>query len=136
LISGCMIPRTDLRNIARARLRDSEALFDRGRYDGAIYLCGYAIEVALKARICRTLNWPGFPSTRAEFSDYQSFRTHSLDVLLTLTGIEPRVKLRYPREWSVVATWDPEMRYRSIGTASRRDALEMIESARTLLRVL
>jgi HEPN domain-containing protein len=131
-----MIPRSDLRSIARARLKDSEALFDRGRYDGAIYLCGYAVELALKARICRALNWPGFPSTRAEFSAYQSFRTHSLEVLLTLTGIEARIKLRHAREWSDVATWDPELRYASVGTASRSTTLVMIESARTLLRIL
>jgi hypothetical protein len=93
-----VISRTDLRRIARARLRDSEALFDAGRYDGAIYLCGYAIELALKARICRVLNWPGFPATRAEFTPYQSFRTHSLDVLLTLSGWEQRVKRRCPTE--------------------------------------
>src|SRR5712692_8238276 len=113
-----MIPRSDLRNIARARLRDSEVLFDRGRYDGAIYLCGYAVELALKARICRTLNWPGFPSTRAEFASYQSFRTHSLEVLLTLSGWEQKIKSRYPTEWSVVADWDPELRYATVGTAT------------------
>src|SRR6266705_3204007 len=106
-----MIPRSDIRGIARARLQDSAALFDQGRYDGAIYLCGYAVELALKARICRTLNWAGFPSTRAEFSAYQSFRTHSLDVLLVLSGWEQRLKSRYPAEWLVVADWDPELRY-------------------------
>jgi hypothetical protein len=131
-----VISRTDLRRIARARLRDSEALFDAGRYDGAIYLCGYAIELALKARICRVLNWPGFPATRAEFTPYQSFRTHSLDVLLTLSGWEQRVKRRYPTEWSAVANWDPEMRYTPAGTASRHDAHEMIVSARVLMGFL
>jgi HEPN domain-containing protein len=131
-----MIPRSDLRSIARARLKDSAALFDQGRYDGAIYLCGYAVELALKARICRTLNWTGFPSTRAEFSAYQSFRTHSLEVLLTLTGIETRIRLRYTREWSDVAAWDPELRYARVGAANRLKTLSMIQSARTLLRTL
>lgn len=131
-----MIPRNELRRIARARLQDSEALFERGRYDGAIYLCGYAVELGLKARICRTLNWPGFPSTRAEFATYQSFRTHDLEVLLTLTGIAARIRLRFAREWSEVATWDPEMRYASVGTTSRLGVLLMIDSARTLLRTL
>src|SRR6266700_3947380 len=99
--------RSELRKIARARLRDSEVLFDTGRYDGATYLCGYAIELALKARICRVLNWLGYPSTRAEFASYQSFRTHSLDVLLTLSGWEQKTISRYPTEWSVVVDWDP-----------------------------
>jgi HEPN domain-containing protein len=131
-----MIPRSDLRGIARARLKDSVALFDRGRYDGANYLCGYAVELALKARICRTLNWLGFPSTRAEFSAYQSFRTHSLDILLTLSGWEQKTLSRYPTEWSVVVDWDPELRYTIAGTATARDAREMIEAARILVRFL
>jgi HEPN domain-containing protein len=131
-----VISRTDLRRIARARLRDSEVLFEAARYDGAIYLCGYAIELALKTRICRVLNWPGFPATRAEFASYQSFRTHNLDVLLTLSGRERKVKSQYPAEWSTVVDWDPEMRYTTAGTASRRDALEMIEAARVLMRFL
>jgi HEPN domain-containing protein len=131
-----MISGTELRRIARARLRDSEVLFDAGRYDGAVYLCGYAVELALKARICRVLNWMGFPSTRAEFASYQSFRTHSLDVLLTLSGWEQRIKSRYPTEWSVVADWDPELRYAAVGSATGQDAREMIESARILVRFL
>ena len=51
-----MISRTELRRIARARLRDAEVLFGAGRYDGAIYVCGYAIELTLKARICRVMS--------------------------------------------------------------------------------
>ena len=34
--------RSDLSKIARARLRDAEVLYRSRRYDGAIYLCGYA----------------------------------------------------------------------------------------------
>jgi hypothetical protein len=33
------------------------------RFDGAFYLSGYAVELALKARICRTLKWRATPST-------------------------------------------------------------------------
>jgi hypothetical protein len=47
-----MIPIKELLKISQARLRDSDALLGAHRYDGAIYLCGYAIELALKARIC------------------------------------------------------------------------------------
>jgi HEPN domain-containing protein len=131
-----MIPEPELRKIARARLKDSEVLYENRRYDGAIYLCGYAVEVALKARICRTLKWSGFPSTRSEFQPYQSLRTHDLDVLLSLSGCETKIKSRYFTEWSIIATWEPEVRYQSIGTASRSDAFSMLESARTLLGVL
>ena len=131
-----MIPRNELRKIAQARLKDSEVLYNAQRYDGAVYLCGYSIELALKARICRTLKWPAFPSTRAEFSSYQSFRTHDLDILLSLSGVETKIKTQFLAEWSTIATWDTEVRYESIGTARKSDAFNMIESAKTLLKVI
>jgi len=59
-----MIDVAELDKIAEARLDDARALLTASRYDGATYLCGYAVEVALKARVCRVLNWPTFPSTR------------------------------------------------------------------------
>jgi hypothetical protein len=71
-----MISLAELDSIARAHLDDARALLAAGRFDGASYLCGYAVEVALKARICRTLNWPEFPSTGGEFQAYRSFQTH------------------------------------------------------------
>ena len=57
----------ELRKLARTRLKDAAVLFSSNRYDGSIYLCGYTIDLALKARICRTLNWSEFPETNAEF---------------------------------------------------------------------
>jgi HEPN domain len=131
-----MITRLDLTKIARARLRDAEVLYRSRRYDGAIYLCGYAVEIALKARICRTLSWPGYPSTGGEFQNYQSFRTHNLHVLLRLSGVEEKVKTTFMTEWSEVAAWDPETRYKPIGSATRQAAALMIVSARILLRAL
>jgi HEPN domain-containing protein len=130
-----MISRIDLRKLANARLADSEILFEKGRYDGAVYLSGYAIEVALKARICRTLKWPDFPSSAKEFEPYRSLRTHDLDVLLSLSGIEKKIKPKHLTEWSIIATWDPEVRYKST-KAKRQDALSMIEAVKTLLKVL
>jgi HEPN domain-containing protein len=58
-----MISTKDLRAIARARLRDAQVLLKAERFDGAFYLSGYAVELALKARICRTLKWRATPST-------------------------------------------------------------------------
>ena len=44
-----MISVAELDIIDRARIEDAEALLTAGRFDGATYLCGYAVEVALKA---------------------------------------------------------------------------------------
>ena len=131
-----MISRTELRRIAKARLADSQVLFRRRRYDGALYLCGYAVEVALKARICRTLKWAGYPESGGEFRDLLSFKVHNLDTLLRLSGLEPKIKTNYMPDWSIVAVWMPEVRYRLIGSTSQSDARDMIDATESLLRVL
>ena len=131
-----MLTRNELSKISRARLKDSEILFNSRRYDGAVYLCGYAIEIALKARICKTLRWHGYPLSRGEFQNFLSFKTHNLDVLLSLSGIERKIKTEYLTEWSAVTAWDPEARYKTIGSVTNKDAMLMIDSAKILLRIL
>jgi hypothetical protein len=131
-----MIIVTDLRKLARARLTDAKSLLGARRYDGAIYMGGYVVEIALKARICRTLKWKGFPESRKEFESLATFRTHDLDVLLILSGREQRIKSRHFAEWSGVAAWEPEVRYRTPGSATRADANLLVASAEALLKAL
>lgn len=95
-----MIPKLDLKRIANARLVDAEILLKAKRFDGASYLSGYAIEIGLKLRICKTLKWQGFPETNSEFQGLSSFKTHDFDVLLRLSGVEDQAKTQYLAEWS------------------------------------
>jgi len=69
-----VISARDLRAIARARLRDAQVFLRAKRFDGAYYLSGYAVELVLKARICRTLKWEGFPQTAKDFEGLQSLK--------------------------------------------------------------
>ena len=131
-----MISIDELVAIAEARLEDAHVLFTNDRFDGAGYLCGYAVELALKARICKTLNWRGFPDKPKEFEDFKSFRTHKLDVLLSLSGQDERIKAENFSEWSAVITWDPEARYRPVGQTDSVQVALMLVSAETLLKVL
>lgn len=131
-----MISVVELDRIAQARLEDAKVLLAAGRYDGAAYLCGYAVEVGLKGRICRILNWTDFPTTGGEFQAYKSFQTHELDVLLRLSGQEARIKQQHFELWNVVALWKVESRYNVIGSIQRSDAEAMIQAAEQLLRVL
>jgi HEPN domain-containing protein len=131
-----MIATPDVSKIARARLKDAQVLLAAKRYDGAIYLCGYAVELGLKARICRALKWAGYPSSRKEFEGLQTFRTHDLDLLLRLTGREQGIKTTHFAEWSAVAQWNPEARYQPVGTATATDAQIMIQAAEILLKKL
>ena len=131
-----MIDKRDIKKIARARLKDADVLASKNRFEAAVYLCGYAVELGLKGRICKTLKWEGWPSEGREFHGYQSFKTHNLDVLLHLSGIEERIKTQLFVAWSTVARWDAESRYNPVGNASARDAYLMILAARVLLDVL
>jgi HEPN domain-containing protein len=107
-----------------------------GRHDAAAYMCGYCVELALKARVCRTLNWPDFPETRKEFEGYSSFRTHDLGVLLHLSGQEANIKQDAFVNWNAVAQWDPAVRYKAVGSTTQQDAAAMIGAADALLKVL
>lgn len=127
-----MITLNDLETIAQARLLDAEALITAGRYDGAIYTGGYAIELLLKARICKTLEWADFPDTS---QNYRSFRVHDLDVLLHLSGIENKIKRNHMTDWSNVITWDSESRYKT-SSASQSNATTMLNSVKRLMTVL
>ena len=128
-----MISAAELDNIARARIEDAKVLLTAGRFDGATYLCDYAVEMALKARISRTFTWGEFPSTGGEFQAYRSFPTHELDVLLHLSGQEDRLSQNHFALWNAVAVWKVESRYSVVGTAQQPDATAMIQVAEELL---
>jgi len=122
----------EIEEIIQARLIDAEVLLDASRFDGSVYLCGYAIELGLKARICKTLQWDEYPTS----GKYSTFKTHDLDVLLHLTGLEDKVKLKHMAEWFIVAQWNPEARYKPIGSIKKDDAKEMLDSAKELIKLL
>lgn len=128
-----MLDRTEMKAIAKARLKDAQVLLRGKRPEGSVYLCGYAVEVALKGRICDTLKWTGYPDTSAEFQKYTSFRTHDLDVLLHLSGIEAKIKTKLLAEWSNVVSWRPESRYSPIGKVTSAAASAMVTSTKKLL---
>lgn len=128
-----MLNRRALMNLANARVKDSLALFRGRRYHGAMYLCGYAIEYVLKARIAKVWGWPEYPPGGK--GDFRSFITHDLDLLLKLCGQERRIKRKYLSQWSVVSRWKPEMRYDPVGSVKRRRAWEMIQAVQKLLTV-
>jgi hypothetical protein len=131
-----MIAVAELDRIARARLDDAKALLAADRLDAALYICGYAVEVGLKARICRVLSWAGFPNTSAEFQSCRSFQVHELDVLLRLSGQEERVKAAHVDHWSIAAGWRSESRYNTVGTTDRHEVIAMVRAVEALLEIL
>lgn len=132
-----MLNNLDIKRIAKTRLKDSEVLFNAKRYDGSYYLCGYTIELGLKYRICNTLDWTDYPASKNEFNaGYQCFKTHNLDILLKLSGKEKIVKSKYLADWSNVKGWNPESRYKPIGTIKVTEAKLMLISSKVILKAL
>ncbi len=130
-----MILVEELKNLCTDRLEDAKTLFNAGRYDGAFYICGYAVEIGLKMRICRTLGWEGYPKTKKEFESFSSFKIHNLEILLHLSGVEAQIKEKFFTQWSVVTSWDPEIRYSSEKQSAEAVKL-MLTSSETLLNNL
>lgn len=114
--------------MSEEKLSDANSLHQRGRYDTAIYLCGYAVELALKARISETLGWGQFPSETKDFQGLQSFQTHDLKRLLHLSGIEDRILRDLTAEWNMVSTWKSEWRYLPVGSTDQAKCIQMLEA--------
>lgn len=126
----------DLEAISAARLQDARVLYAAHRFDGAYYLAGYSVELALKARICKTLNWPDFPATNKEFERFRSFKVHDLEVLLKLSGLESVIKHKQLAEWGTVKAWQPEVRYLRAGFADEIATTAMLDAVISLMREL
>lgn len=124
-----MPTRVELKELARTRLKEARALYNSGLYDGASYLAGYVVELALKARICKLLDLDKYPETGEAA---RSFKTHKLDDLLRLAGLQRKfdqAKASNPNlltHWSLVTEWSEQFRYNPVGSSPRIRAREII----------
>jgi len=125
-----------LAELARTRIADAQTLEANDRFDAGFYLCGYAVELALKARICKTIGWGGFPDHASELKIFRQFHSHDLDMLLNLSGVEQAIRDELLSEWSVITTrWKPEMRYDPL-TVSKAELQDAIGAAHRLVERL
>ena len=108
------VTRADFQQLADIRLREAKALLDLGFWDGAYYLAGYAIEIALKACIIKkVMATDAFQDKK--FSE--SCWTHDIGKLIALAGLQPTwtaATIADPRlwgNWGVVKLWSEQTRY-------------------------
>jgi hypothetical protein len=126
--------RLDLQKIARARLAEAKLLFKEGKYDGARYLAGYTIEVALKARICTLLDLNEYPP---KIQKNESFKNHSIDALVVLAGLNNELDKKkfddpiFATNWSIATNnqngWRETWRY-EIGSATKQNVLDLLNA--------
>ena len=124
-----MITRKDFQKIAELRLKEAKTLYKAGLYDGTVYLCGYAVEAALKARICRHLQMKEY----LDSGDMKGiFLSHDFDRLLLLSGLSNKINLANKKNaklfqhWSILTSWTPEARYFPVGTSDKKYAKNML----------
>jgi len=126
-----MATRAELKKLAYLRLKEADALYRAELYDGVAYLCGYCIEFALKARICKVLGVSEYPDAGRL---RQAYAVHDLSQLLLLAGLQPKVgpaNAELFKNWSIAAEWRPERRYDPPGTFTRQMAHDLLEAIRS-----
>jgi hypothetical protein len=127
---------SDLKILAKARLDDAITLYKQERYEGAIYLCGYAVELALKYKICQKLGWNKY--LPAKFDNDRTFYTHRLEDLKYLSGMQdifdvPNTQLWY--HWTTITSWNEQLRY-NLGPQTKSDARTSLRASIRLYKEL
>ena len=102
------IPANRFWHAAEERWKDAQCLHGNGRFEGAVYLCGYVLECFLKFVICKVRKQKSMDLSEAKQLG------HDLVELLAVSRLENTlVKNRdlYLAFTGINNQWAPEMRY-------------------------
>jgi HEPN domain-containing protein len=115
--------------MAEERLAEAKALLDIGEWNGAYYLAGYAVELALKACIIKWLmSTDAFPEKK--FSE--NCWTHAIVRLLGLAKLDESLRIDSAADpdlqanWSTAQDWSEEMRYHEVDESEARNLYRAI----------
>ncbi|SDG49584.1 hypothetical protein SAMN04487996_11970 [Dyadobacter soli] len=106
-----------LKLLALERLRDAECLIANGHVAGAYYIGGYAIELALKAVICKKLDIEMFDKEVVPGYIAKAFMIHNLMDLVILAGLNNDFQKVCAEDdsffdnWSMASKWSEQRRY-------------------------
>lgn len=95
---------------------ETKALLDLELWDGAYYLAGYSVELALKACIIKmTLETDAFPDKKFSENCY----THDLEKLIGVAKLEKDLAVaiadpNFTRNWRLAKDWSEQKRYHRI----------------------
>jgi len=124
------VTRRDLQALARTRLGDARTLLEAGRYDGAYYLLGLAVECGLKACIARRVSRHDFPDKKLAIESH----THEFWQLIRAANLDAALKADmtasafFSANWMVVKDWSVESRYTSTGRAKAEALHEAVNN--------
>ena len=127
--------------IADRRIEEAESLCTNAYPDGAFYLGGYAVELYLKAKICKHFDLPDFYDKYAPKSDLsKTFLVHNLERLMLFSGLSTKFVAAMQADqtlelsWANVKQWSEKNRYDIIGIRTVTDAARFINSVKTIIQ--
>ncbi len=118
--------RADLQALAEMRIADAKALLDTGRFAGAYYLAGYALECAIKAFVAKQTNQFDFPDKTLVEKVYK----HDPEALIRGAGLEQTLTDEMDKDgqfavnWAEAKTWSEKSRYSP--TVDKQKAQDLI----------
>ncbi len=104
------------KDVAKLRLDDASQLLKEKRFNGAIYLLGYAIECHLKFAVCERNEWNELPEKIPQGGKQVNLYVHNWDVLVEAAQLRPllnRKPLIFAAYSAMVEQWGPSLRYRT-----------------------
>jgi len=125
------VNRSDFQQLADVRIDEAVVLLGQGKWDGAYYLAGYAVECALKACIAKLTREFDFPDKQRAANAY----THALDALLKQAELETQLKTDWavnaPLEanWLTVKDWTEASRYLRNAQSSAEQICNAVKSS-------
>jgi HEPN domain-containing protein len=123
------VNKSDFEELAELHLQHAKALLDAQLYSGAYYMCGYAVECALKACICKKTNQfdfhPSPDESRAAWS-------HDFGKLIKAAELEREFNAARTADrdldvkWESVENWSPSSRYEPHGQQEAQLILDAV----------
>lgn len=105
--------RSDLQNLANERIAEAKILLDAGKWSGAYYLAGYAVECGLKACIAKLTRPDEFPDKNFAAKCW----VHDIEPLVKLAELDilrdaaMSANANLSDNWDTVRTWSETSRY-------------------------
>jgi len=131
-LSRLVKSRAEFQELSEQRLAEAKVLLDQGKWDGAYYLAGYAVELALKACIIKALlATDEFPEKGFTNDCY----THAVGKLVKLAKLKDAQKIATDADpdllanWTLAEAWSEEKRYHRIDKHEAEDLYTAIADA-------
>ena len=123
--------RTQLKQLAEDRIQDAEHLLNGGRWAGAYYLAGYAVECGLKACILAFVQASGAAIIFEDRKYSEKCWTHDLEDLIKQANLKATWEADVAANtvlrdhWNVAINWNELSRYEQ---KTQKDARDLYDS--------